>query len=487
MATVFDRIRSATPTQETEIEEDKVEPNLEVPRKVSVFEKVRSEKPKEPEKKDEIQQKIESIKPKPSEEKELPFEGENDLERDIERQVARGTSRIIETGLGAPGDIEQFARYLWSAISGKESENLLPTSKDIQGKLEKYGQGYLSAQNEGEKQSDDFVKEVASFSLPGSGASITRNLGIPIATNLLKEGIKLHGGSDKKAEYSKLGTMFLLDILSNRSGVGMGGAKKYAGNLFNESEKLIPKGVSLNANKLQSGLNKLKSDLQKGGTAPSTSQAITKVDEILGKINKNGKIPVDELVATRKRINEIIESGGGFEFHVKDKIRQKAINNLNDVKKHVIEGLDDYGKVNPKFGELNRAANEAYGAYSASNVVTNFLKKNFGDKIQSGTLKTILGLGGAGGVAAAAKYFPLTSGVAAASLPIYQGIKIAQRVWNSPVLKKYYGDILKHSLKGSVPATANSIKKLDEKLVEEEQKKKERIKNLKSQSKTSHK
>src|SRR2546427_7159477 len=76
----------------------------------------------------EIKQNLSSSIPstlKPKKKEEFPEEGENDLEREIERNIAQGTSRIGETVLGMPGDLYSFAK----SIFGYNPETVLPTSE----------------------------------------------------------------------------------------------------------------------------------------------------------------------------------------------------------------------------------------------------------------------------------------------------------------------------------------------------------------------
>src|SRR5215467_4307200 len=68
------------------------------------------------------------------------FDEENNLERDIERNIARGTSRILETGLGTLGNIESILPDISSGVLGRFIKNLtgsqtvFPTSENIREK-----------------------------------------------------------------------------------------------------------------------------------------------------------------------------------------------------------------------------------------------------------------------------------------------------------------------------------------------------------------
>ncbi|MCE5316142.1 MAG: hypothetical protein LLG04_02105, partial [Parachlamydia sp.] len=109
------------------------------------------------------------MKPKESDpfskwKKEFPMEGENDLDREIERNVARGTSRIGETIAGAPGDVLSMIKgFIGDLPIGGVIGEFLPTSKKLQDTSEKASLGYTKPQSLGEEKSDEILKDVASF------------------------------------------------------------------------------------------------------------------------------------------------------------------------------------------------------------------------------------------------------------------------------------------------------------------------------------
>ncbi len=398
-----------------------------------------------------------SMKPKQKEE-EFPFEGENDFEREEERSRAQLTSRIGETIAGAPGDIYSFAKSLF----GFEPETNIPTSKSLREASEKATLGYTKPKNEFEERGGEIIQDIASFMLPGGGAySIARNIGIPIAANLAKEGINYSTGKDKLAEGSKMGAMVMLDLIAHR---GKAGARVFAGNLFKESESLIPKGATLKSSKLEGSLRNLEKSLESGGSAPSKEKALKKLGEIQGKM-KNGEIEVKELVDFRKTINEIKSELGGFEVQLPKHIKQKAIANLELVKKEVINGLNEYGsKKNPEFLKLNKAANEAYAAYESSDKMGRFIKDSVKNTVKSPALKTLLSLGGGYGALTHGALSAKAAGVALPAFVGYEGYKILHQVMKSPTLRKYYGNILKGASSGNASQVSKNVKLLDDEL-----------------------
>lgn len=400
---------------------------------------------------------------KPKKPTEFPYESENDLDREIERNIAQGTSRMLETAIGMPGDLYSFAKSLF----GFSPETHLPTSQSLRKFSEKTTLGYTKPKNELEEKGGEFLQDIASFMIPGSKQySMMRNIGIPIVANLAKEGIKMAGG-EKSSDAAKVGLMVGLDLIANRSGMG-GGAKKYARKLFEESEKAVPKGLSINASNLNHYLTDVEKELSKGGSRPSTKQALEKIKEIRGEI-KNGKIDLKNLIAYRPAINELIDDLGGFEYILKPKIKEKIIKNMQEVKKGVIKSAEEYGeKFNPKFLNLSRSANEAYAAYEKSNKIANFLNKKFGKKALGMGVKTVLGIGAP--VIGAVKAGTLvTTGIGIPLTASYQAFKILNRVKNSPTLRKYYGNILSGSIKGNVPQVSRNLSAMNKELEKEDQ------------------
>ena len=388
----------------------------------------------------------------------FPFEGENDLDREIERNIARGTSRIGETILGLPGDLYSFAKGLF----GQNPETNLPTSESLKKLSEKATLGYTKARNEGEEKSDEVLQDIASFMIPGAGKyNLVRNIGIPIVANLTKEGLK-YSGNEKIADAAKIGTMVALDLMNLKGG----GAKKFAGNLFNESEKLIPEGATLKSNNLQKGILSLEKSLESGGSAPSTEKALKKVNEIQSKI-KNGEIEIKELIDFRKNINEIKSELGGYEVQLPKAIKKKAIANLDNVKSEVIKALNEYGSIqNPAFLKLNKSANEAYAAYESSNKISEFIKKTASSTLKTPLLKTLFGLGTGLGTYA---YPAAIAKSAIGAIPVvagYESYKILHQVIQSPTLRKFYGNILKGASTGNASQVIKNMKALDKGLIE---------------------
>ncbi len=387
-------------------------------------------------------------------EKEMIWDQGEDLERLQDKGTAKATSRVLESGLGTTGNIQSMIKQ----ITGLQLGSQLPTSSELQEFSEKATRGYTSPESEFEKQGGEFLSDITQMAMPGSSSySALRTLGIPIAGWAAKHGLESFGSDESTGSVAKMALMFALDLASAYKSKGQGGAKKYAQSLWKEAENNLPKGVSLNANKLEKNLIALETELMKGGHSPQTEKALEKISHLKSKI-ENGKIPADELVATRKKINDLIEANGGFDYTAHPSSRQGSIMNLNRVKDSIIGTLDEYARVNPKFGVPYKNSNEAYSAYYASNVASKFLKKYFGDYIKSPIFHGIFG-------STTAK--TIGAGIAGVALP-YQAFKLIHRAYKSRVLRELYGNVVKASLSNDIPATAKNLEQLKKELKKEE-------------------
>lgn len=396
----------------------------------------------------------------PKQKIEEKFVSEEQVQKDIERNIARGTSRIGETLIGLPGDIYSFGKSLLDF----DAETYLPTQKSLQELSEKTTHGYTKPKNEFEEKTDEYLKDVASMALPGAkNYGILRNFGIPLAGSLAKEGLKdMDLGDPAKAV-----VMIGLDLVSQRRGMG-GGAKKYAGSLFEKQKQMIPEGKKFDTKNMQQSLNKVEEILKEGGERGSTAESLKKIGEIKNEIS-TGEADLKKIMAYRPSINELIDDLGGFDFKTSPKTRKAAIRNLQQVKNEVINAVNEGGKDIPGFTKLGQQANEAYSVYEKSNKISNFLQKHLGNIVKHSAAKSILGLGTAGGALLSPAVLTGTKAAVTLAAPYY-GFKILYRVLNSPTLAQYYGNILKGAASGNVGQVTRNAKSLDKALNQEENK-----------------
>lgn len=398
------------------------------------------------------------------------------LEKGIERNIARGTSRILERGLGTPGDIQDFV----SSISGTKPTIALPTSKKLKETSEKLSQGYTKAETPFEEKSDEYLQDVASYMLPGgkvksAGHALARTIGLPLAGALVKEGVSKIGGSEGKQTAAKLGTMLSLDLLTQNPG----GITKYIGDFFKRAKNSIPKAATADARNLLGTLNNLGHDISLGGSAAHKTPALTKIEELKKLItqDRSGKhvISAEELPEFRKTINKILDDLNAFSLTTSKEVRSSSIPLLNKVKSAVIDAGNEYGKKNPQFLENWQKGNEAASVYYKSQFIKNFIQKTLGKQFTGSVAKSLFGLGGAGGAIASKIVGPAAIGGLAASGPIQAG-KLLYRVIQSPTLRTYYSNVIKEASKGNASQVISNFKALEKKLEEEDKKEKSLIK-----------
>ncbi len=378
---------------------------------------------------------------------------EGDLQRSIERQQAMLTSRALEAVVGLPSDIANFV----GGIFGKDFG--LPGSEELRQFSEKATGGYTKPQTPFEKKAGETFQDIALMALPGARQyNLIRNIGIPVMGNLAKYGLENLGTTEKSQSYGKMGLMVALDLLANRS---PGGAKAYVSELFQKAESAIPEGMLIDATKLEKSLGKLQSELTKGGSRPTTQKALEKVSEIQNEI-KGGTIDAKRLAAYRPSINETIEELGGFKIDLPKRLKARAVDNLNDVKKSVISTLYDYGeKLNPEYLKNAQSANEAYAVMQKSKFITNLLHDKIPYSPQSRAVQTLFHYAPYAAGVALTKLSPVAGAGAVAGYGAYEGIKILIQVMKSPTLRKYYTETLKAAARENIPKATKNLKALD--------------------------
>ena len=393
------------------------------------------------------------INKEPKKQEEFPFEGENDLDREIERNTAMLTSRAIERVAGIPGDIA-------SLFPGSEGKRL-PTSSELREKSEKLSLGYTKPKTDAEEKGGEFIGDVASLIAGPLGVSklgtIGRAIGIPLAGQIAREGTEKLSGSKKAGEYAKMGTMLLTDLWGLRKGIGQGGAKEFGFKSLDNAEKAIPKGAIAKVPALEAGLVNLEHSLKSGVTGPHSDEALRVIKEIKGHIVK-GEMEASKFPTIRKDINKIIENSQGFKIGGPSKaIRRSSVKNLDKVKKEIIKAGEDWGKKNsPEFYKGWKEGNEALSVFYKSKQIGDVISKF--TKINSLPVRIMLGM--------EAAHHPLiaiasTGAVKTAGAAIKGNIALAYRFMESPVLRKLYSSVLKEAAKGNAQQASILAQKLD--------------------------
>jgi hypothetical protein len=409
--------------------------------------------------------------------KELPAEEqEESLQHNIGRQVLRSGARAAESVLGAPRAIGEFAESLVpekALIKGAEKiglgegaksllettkkfapYKLFPKSEDIRENITKPLFG-LEPKNKWEEKADELVSDFASLSipLPGAQLKILKPFVVATGANLVKEGLGAIGASESTKTYGKLGTMLLGTMVNPK------GADKLKNDLYAQARANRPANAKVSAQNIRPEIHQFRTDLHKGGTAASKVQSLKKLDEIENVI-KNGEIEIEELEKFKIAINEA-RAGLYEEFKSNKPGMKLARSNLDKVSKIVDNGLKEYGRKNPSWEAFYRPANEAHGAIENSKKVRNLIKRYYKTAGTSGAL-ALFGIEQAFG--------PLHSvGAASAGTGALLTGELMARVWKSPVLRKYYLNVLKEASRDNIPAMTQNLMKLDKELKSSQQ------------------
>jgi hypothetical protein len=355
------------------------------------------------------------------------------------RHAARLGSRLAETIIGIPGDIQSLINS--GVFAGLEKITGLPPASEeareearsrslpTSGRLKEFSQkttgGFTSPQSKIEESIDESVETVASLLGPNK---FRKALGIGLGAVAAKKGLEQVGFGKGTQEAGKLGTLFMLSLINPN------GAIKFASSQYDKANSLA-KGVSIPASNLESSLKNLESNLRKGVTTPAKNIVIKPTEELIGKI-KNGKIPVQELTNAKRDINTLMGDPS---------LLKRERNLLKDLARHVDVAIKPFEKINPEFSKAYRPANEIYGAVMQGNKASNFIKKTLGPKSIFATIagETILGQPEA--------ILP----TAGAALGIHGGAKLydfATRVAKSKQLQKFYSKALVAAAKEDAPA-----------------------------------
>lgn len=401
------------------------------------------------------------------------------------RNVAQLGARATEAILGLPGNIKkQFQKELHNlhdffslgAPAGEELEppeegsihELImnpPGSSEIREQVtpkvsEKlFGESdYLEPRSKGEKIAGELTQDVASFFIPGNGLRFVTKLGAPIAGTLVKEGLKYLGVKEENAEKAKLGVMLGMTL------AGQANPAQFSSQRIGEAKALIPQYATASTANLGRRLLPLVTRLSRGLHVPSKSRAIQGIQELAGQI-RNRRMSLHSLMDVRDNINEWISEAGGWDVPLNT--RDATIRNLNDLKRSVIETIDENLQTRfPEAADLYRSGYEAAAVTHRSNAISRFIEKHFGKKTASVGAKLLFPA-----MAGGAAVLPKTAAVGAGLFPLYKSGQVLYRVANSPTLAAYYRDVISHSLAGNAPAMTKSMEKLDRELAKEEKKK----------------
>lgn len=377
----------------------------------------------------------------------------------IQKLVTPATE-FTSSVLGAPGDVMSFlneiiARPLTKAITGEKGVPVeemplhLPTSGEFHAGFE----GAAKEKLRPESITDKLLDTSAGFlgSMIGLGA---KGLAKPGTIPFTKKAVKIPAAiktalnafapaaayvGAKEADLppwqqaaAAIGTSFLTHRLTNKS---LGQISK---DLYTKSNELA-KDVVIPADKLVSRLDSLQEVMNKGVKTGPKSRINTLISELKDK-SSGGVIPLEELIETRKNINEVSK-----EF---TKSQLKGSENFwKAVRSSVDSTIDDYGKLNPEFGNTYREANSLYKGIQESKKMETWIKSH--------VKESAVGLAGN----FLLKHLELMSGISPVKAAVIgKSALFTKSLIKNPGFRKAYKDILKNAANENIRGTARAFK-----------------------------
>jgi len=411
------------------------------------------------------------------EEEPAPIEKKEGFFPGLAQTVASGAAKIGTTAIGLPGDILSLtnlvAAPLSKAITGKEP---LPFEETIPGKIFPTSSGlekelhaampYLKPKNDFQKFGNDVVGTITSLLTPAGQSKvgmfmktspIVRATIKGIGAQLVGKGIENLSGDEKKGAYASSGALFAMSLLDKQ------GAAKYISNIFQKAEDALTKSGNpiVNASRLRNSLENTKQRLSRGTLSQTESAVVQDIDRALGHF-KQDDIPVENLWGITRSLNERRNDAVRAAGANTDRLRARKF--YDGIIREVNQELESYGKTNPGFGKPFKEAQTGFGAIARSNVITNWIEKNFGRTMSPQLMHLFGGVGAAGAAKLGSLFSPQGAAVGAG----YQSAKILYRVMQSPALRRYYLQSLGEAAKESAQGFSKNIQKLDKGLEKEE-------------------
>ncbi len=391
------------------------------------------------------------------------------------RNIVSNASRIGEQIGGAPGNIEKLGKSIlrgmpqaggilgWaiSELVGPEkweqimSQQILPTSEEYKSTSKKLTKGYTSPKTKGEKKFQGYIEDIGA-TLRGGRANTLRNvavnnLGIPAASNAVKDIVEGLGFGEEKGTIAKLATWTALSFLGNVN------APQYASNLTNEGRQGIPQNLNINVPRLQQRLQNLANNPQLLHADPRTSLA----RESIQNINRDlaaGQTSVRSLMTTYDGVNASKRNAGLFQLNRGD--RNFARRSIDMVRDAVREEILNAGQNHPAAINSWTSGIQAWATIHQSRAISNWIQNLAGGKyakIISGPAAALFGISAYSGIKA-----PLVALPGAIALPgAYKIGQTAYRTWNDPNLSRYYWNAISEAQKENIPAFINNYNKLN--------------------------
>jgi hypothetical protein len=409
----------------------------------------------------------------------------------IERNIKQNIARSLESIFGMPGSMKKAYKQTRDVLGSflpdsmpsleKSEEELFgkrevgsgmdflfnpPTPDELRGSVTKKfaeemgkDKDFLEPKTPKEKKSGEVTQDLTSFFMPGAQQRMLTRIGAPVLGNLVEEGVKYLGGDDSSALKTKLGVMLATSVAGNSNPL------QYGRNSLQQARNMIPQNTTVFFQPINNALQPLVTRLNRGLNVPSKSHAAQGIRDLHAQIDAQGRISLHSLLDARDNINEWIAEAGGW--NVPNAVRDPTLANLNALKREIIAGIDQNLNTRfPQAAQLYRDGYEALAVTHRSQAISNFIEKYFGKKVASAGAKTLFPA-----LTAGATVLPKTAALAGATFPLYKTGQVLYRIGQSPVLARYYTEVLRNATIANAPGMIRNLERLDKALLDEEKKK----------------
>ncbi len=400
----------------------------------------------------------------------------------LARNMLSVQSRGTEVALGSAGNMEKFGKdvlsnfpqaggllgYAISKLVGPEKwehlvkgspdqQQMLPTSKDIREITKKASKGYLEPKTKKEAVLHEFAEDVMGTAfarqIPGRTAvqsALINNLGIPAASNAVKQAVSGLGFGEDTATVAKTGANLFLSLISNVN------ASRYASDLMNAGRNGMPNDVQFNVGRFEQRLQQVENQLLHAD--PRSALARQQIEAIRQDIAR-GNVTTRSLMDSYDGVNAAKRSRGLFDLGNRAD-RRAARGSIDLVRDAVRDEILDSGAAHPQALENWRNGVQSWAVIHQSRQMTNWVEdmaRGPYAKIIAGPAAALFGMG-----SWAASKVPLVSGtLAGAAPPLYKSGQVAYRMFQDPRLANYYWNALGAVAEKDLPAFLNNYGKLN--------------------------
>lgn len=403
-----------------------------------------------------------------------PSRSIGNIVKETSRPFVRQLVNLGSLALGTPGDLLRTAdtflvNPIYNAatkfITGEappEYEEILPSSAQIKQSVQSLNPEYLATRNDVEELGDAIVEDFASLyagrqlfkgKIPfantlSKAQQIIRPLGIAIGSNLAETVVKDFTNNDSAAGWAKFGTALFLSMLDKQK------AGQYVSQAYKKAEGLLPVDARQDASKLVAKISAIQRRASMGSLAPSEKFIVDEIDEILKRgqyVPGTGQatMNVSTITNIKRSLSEKLDK---FVYENPKKLAEGRARKLGSgVVKNINEFLDEYGKTNPEWLETYREAEQGFSTLATSNKVGNYIKNNLKSSVLTTGLLKVLGV-------------PIGAKTAAIGAVAYPSLQITYRIAASPLLRKYYGKIVKAAVEENSLLLNREINNLDKEL-----------------------